>query len=119
MSDTRLALFTIGQGKAIPVDHKGPASYAGAAGETIGQINNQTGITAQGLSVLDAVLGSGTLSDSGNYSVIVQPTGTGERKTFTLLWFAVTYSTGVLVETQVTASTNLSAETVRLVYVGR
>ena len=115
MADTKLALFTIGQGKAIPVDHAGPASYT-TGGETLGQINNQTGITLQGLAVLDAVLVVG-LAVSGSYWVMAQPVGTGERKTFKLLWFTAT--AGVPTLTQVTSTTNLSAETVRLVYIGR
>lgn len=115
MADTKLALFTIGQGKAIPVDHTGPASYT-TGGETLGQINNQTGITVQGLAVLDAVLVVG-VAISGSYWVMAQPTGTGERKTFKLLWFTAT--AGVPTLTQVTSTTNLSAETVRLVYIGR
>lgn len=116
--DTRLALFTIGQGKAIPVDHAGPASYDATNGDVIGQANNQTGMTVQGLAVLDGVLGGG-LSISGNYWAQVQPLGKGEQKEFTLRWFAVTYPSGVLTLTQVAGSTNLSAETVKLVYVGR
>lgn len=120
MSDTVLDRFTIGAGKIIPVDHAGPASYAGPTdGETIGTTNNFTGISVVGLGSLDMILGSGSLSESGNYYVLVQATGTGIRKTFTLFWFAVTYSTGVLVLTQVSADTNLSAETVRLGYVGK
>jgi hypothetical protein len=86
MGDTKLDSFPIGAGKFIPVDHTGPASYT-AGGETLGQINNQTGITAQGLSTIDAVEGSGSLSVSGNYSVRIQPTGSGSRKTFKALWF--------------------------------
>lgn len=120
MSDTVLDRYTIGAGKIIPVDHVGPASYAGpSTGETLGNINNMTGISVVGLGALDLVLGSGTLSKSGNYYVLVQATGSGVRKTFTLFWFAVTYSTGVLTLTQVTSTTNLSGETVRLAYVGR
>jgi hypothetical protein len=115
MADTKLAVFTIGQGKAIPVDHTGPVSYS-TGGETIGQINNQTGITVQGLGVLDDVVGAG-LSVSGSYWVLPQPVGTGERKTYKLLWF--TASAGVPTLTQVSAAVNLSAETVRLTYIGR
>jgi len=84
MADTRLDLFTIGAGKLIPVDHAGPASYT-TGGETLGAINNQTGVTLQGLATIDAVLVVG-ISISGNYSVQAQPTGTGSRKTFKLIW---------------------------------
>ena len=115
MSDTRLGLYTIGQGRAIPVDHSGPASYA-TGGETLGAINNQTGVTLQGLATLDAVLVVG-VAISGSYWVLAQPSGTGTRKTFKLLWFTAT--AGVPSLTQVTNGTNLSAETVRLVYIGR
>lgn len=115
MSDTALATFTIGQGRAIPVDHAGPAAYA-TGGETLGQTNNMTGITTNGLGTLDAVLAC-AVSISGNYAVVVQPSGKGERKTFKLLW--VTATSGIPSSTQVTNGTNLSAETVRLVYIGR
>ena len=116
MSDTILDRFTIGAGKILPVDHTGPASYT-TGGETLGNINNMTGISVAGLGSLDMILGSGTLSVSGNYWVIVKPVGTGPRKTFTLLWF--TAAAGVPSFTQVTAATNLSAETVRLGYMGK
>ena len=120
MGDTVLDRYTIGAGKIIPVDHTGPASYAGpTVGETLGTINNMTGISVVGLGSLDMVLGSGTFSESGNYQVFVQATGIGVRKTFTLFWFAVTYATGVLTLTQVSSTTNLSGETVRIGYVGR
>lgn len=113
MSDTRLGLYTIGQGRAIPVDHVGPKSYT-TGGETLGAINNQTGVTVQGLATIDAVLVVG-LSVSGSYWVLAQPSGTGTRKTFKLLWFTAT--AGVPTLTQ--ASGDLSGETVRLVYIGR
>ena len=116
MSDKALATFTIGQGRAIPVDHAGPKSYT-TGGETLGQINNQTGITVLGLGILDDVLGSGSVSVSGNYGVIVQPVGKGEQKTFKLIW--VTATSGIPSTTQVTSTTDLSAETVKLVYIGR
>ena len=117
MADKALDNFPIGAGKLVPVDHTGPASYT-TGGETIGTINNMTGmaLNAAGLSTIDAVLVVG-VSVSGNYWVLAQPSGTGSRKTFTLLWFTAT--AGVPSLNQVTAATNLSAETVRLVYVGR
>ena len=116
MSDKALATFTVGQGRLIPVDHAGPKSYA-THGETLGQTNNMTGITALGLAILDDVLGSGSPSVSGNYAVIVQPVGKGEQKTFKLIW--VTATSGIPSTTEVTAATDLSAETVKLIYVGR
>lgn len=95
MADTRLDLFTIGAGKLIPVDHTGPASYT-TGGETLGQINNQTGVTLQGLATLDAVLVCG-VSISGNYTVQSQPTGSGSRKTFKLIWaYSASAGTGVV-----------------------
>lgn len=93
MGDTVLDRYTVGSGKIIPVDHTGPASYA-TGGETLGTTNNFTGISVVGLGSLDMVLGSGSLSDSGNYQVQVQPSGTGVRKTFKLLWFAASGTTG-------------------------
>lgn len=116
MADTILDRFTIGQGKILPVDHTGPASYT-TGGETVGTLNNLTGIAILGLDSIDTILGSGSLSVSGNFWVVVQPTGTGVRKTYKILWFTAT--AGVPSLTQVSAATNLSAETVRLAYVGK
>lgn len=116
MSDKALDSFPIGAGKIIPVDHTGPASYT-TGGETLGTINNMTGIALQGLGSIDMVLGSGSLALSGNYWVMVQSTGKGSRKTFKLLWF--TASSGVPTLTQVSAATSLTGETVRLAYVGK
>src|SRR6185369_415942 len=113
MADKQLALFTIGQGKAIPVDHTGPTSYT-TGGETLGSANNQTGVTLQGLATIDAVLVMG-LAVSGSYWVLAQPVGNGEAKTFKLLWFTAT--AGVPTLTQVTSTTDLSAQHVRLVIV--
>jgi hypothetical protein len=107
--------YTIGQGKAIPVDHAGPLSYT-TGGETYGNINNQTGISTLGLGTLDFVDPIGpTLS--GNFYVYAQATGTGSRKTFKLIW--VTATAGIPSSTQVAAAVNLSAETVRMLVVGR
>jgi hypothetical protein len=110
MADTKLDVFPIGAGKFIPLDHTGPTSYA-TGGETIGTSNNLTGISTQGLSVIDFVDGGGSVS--GTYFVISYPVGTGSRKTYKLLWFVT--ATGA----QVANAVNLSAETVRLVVVGR
>jgi hypothetical protein len=115
MADTALGHFTIGQGKAIPTDHSGPASYV-TGGETLGQINNQTGITTLGLAVIDIVIAVDN-TISGNYGVLVQPVGKGEQKTFKLIW--VTATAGIPTSTQVTAGTNLSGETIKLLYIGR
>lgn len=115
MSDKALSTFTIGQGKAIPTDHAGPKSYA-TGGETLGSINNQTGITILGLATIDYV----TCTDvtvSGNYGGLVQPVGKGEQKTYKLIW--VTATAGIPTSTQVTAGTDLSGETMKLLYIGR
>jgi hypothetical protein len=118
MADTILDRFTIGQGKILPVDHTGPASYT-TGGETVGTLNNLTGIAGVGMDSFDLILGSGNLSASGNYQVFVQQTGLGVRKTFKILWFAVTLPAGVLTLTQVANATSLAGETVRLAYVGK
>lgn len=115
MSDTLLQSYPVGGGKLIPVDHTGPVSYP-TGGETLGTTNNFTGISLLGLSELDAVLVVG-IAVSGNYWVVAKQVGTGNQKTFKLLWF--TASSSVPSFTQVSNATNLSAETVRLVYVGR
>lgn len=116
MADTVLERYPVGGGKLVAVDHSGPASYT-SGGEMLGANNSITGMAAVGLGSIDAVLGSGSLTVSGNHWVIAQPTGTGSRRTVKLLWF--TASSGVPTLTQVSASTDLSGETVRLVYVGR
>lgn len=115
MADTALATFTIGQGRYIPVDHSGPKSYT-TGGETLGVSNSMTGVTTNGLGILDQVVVC-SVAISGNYAVYVQPVGKGERKTFKLIW--VTATAGIPSATQVTAATDLSAETVRLAYIGR
>lgn len=115
MSDKLLSLFTIGQGKIIPVDHKGPSSYT-TGGETLGQSNSQTGISVLGLATLDFVCAC-AVAVSGNYAVYVKPVGSGEQKTFKLIW--VTATSGIPSTTEVTSTTNLSAETVKLAYIGR
>ena len=118
MADTKLPDYParLGDKQLIVVDHAGPASYT-TGGETLGNLNAQTGIALQGLSAIDEVVGSGTLSVSGNYWVVAQPTGTGPRQTWKLVWFTATASVPSF--TQVTSTTNLSAETVRLGYIGR
>lgn len=115
MANTTLGIYPAGQSKNIIVDHTGPASYT-TGGETFGNLNNQTGITLLGLAVLDFVDVQGP-SVSGNYSAVVQITGTGERKTCKIIW--VTATAGIPSTTQVTAATNLSGETIRLMVTGR
>ena len=118
MADTVLDRYTIGAGKILPVDHTGPVTYV-AGGETLGNINNMTGISVVGLGSLDMVLGSGSLSVSGNYWVMVKPSGTGVRKTFILQWFLASAGVPTLTEAGGSSHINLSGETVRLGYVGR
>ena len=117
MSDTVLDRFTIGAGKILPVDHTGPASYV-TGGETLGVINNMTGISVVGLGSLDMVLGSGSLSDSGNYQVTVQPTGKGVRKTFLLLWYYAGTNSGVTGVTSSGSPTGMTAGTYALAFSG-
>ena len=116
MADVKLPDYPAHAGAVqfITVDHSGPASYT-TGGETLGAANLQTGISVQGLASIDQVLVSG-VAVSGNFWCIAQPTGKGSRKTYKLLWF--TAAAGVPTLTQVTAATNLSAETIRLTYVG-
>jgi hypothetical protein len=87
MGDIRLADYParLGDKQMVVVDHTGPASYV-SGGETIGNLNTQTGIATQGLSGLDFV-DIMDISVSGNYEIASQPTGTGSRKTCKLLWF--------------------------------
>lgn len=111
MADTRLGLYTAGQGRVVPVDHVGPSSYT-TGGETYGNQNSQTGISVLGLAELDAVIGGP--SKSGNYFVYAYPSN---QKQFKLVW--VTATSGIPTTTQVTAAVDLSGETVRLLVVGR
>lgn len=111
MADTRLGLYTAGQGRVVPVDHVGPTSYS-TGGETYGSQNTQTGISVLGLAELDAVIGGP--SKSGNYFVYAYPSN---QKQFKLVW--VTATSGIPTTTQVTAAVDLSGETVRLVVIGR
>ena len=115
MANTTIGIYPKGQGKDIVFDHTGPTSYT-TGGETIGNINNQTGISFLGLATIDFLDVMGT-AVSGNYAVLAQPIGTGSRKTVKLLW--VTATAGIPSTTQVTNATNLSAETVRLMVSGR
>lgn len=111
MADTKLAVYTAGQGRLIPVNHTGPASYV-TNGETLGNYNSQTGVTYLGLAEIDWIDCGSSLS--GNYFVYAIPVN---QKQFTLVW--VTASNGIPTGTQVSNGTNLSGETVRMVVVGR
>lgn len=92
MADKVIDSFPIGAGKLIPVDHTGPASYA-TGGETLGAINNQTGVTAQGFGAIDMVVGGVSLS--GLFEVVGQMTGKGARKTWLLIWKYLSSANGV------------------------
>lgn len=111
MSDTLIDRFTVGAGKIIPVDHVGPSSYT-TGGETLGSSNNQTGITAMGLATIDAVLGSGTLTESGTYFVMAKQVGTGTQKTFKLVWYAVAGGGGTFTGTPATLTGTVAAPTI-------
>lgn len=118
MAETKLPDYParLGDKQLVVVDHKGPASYA-TGGETLGVASNLTGVSAQGLSGIDLVVGAPMVAVSGNYWVLAKAVGAGPQKTWKLLWF--TASAGVPTLTQVTATTDLSAEVVKLGYIGR
>ena len=65
-----------------------------------------------GLGSLDMVLGSGSLTDSGTYYVFVQPSGTGSRKTFKLLWYTSVAGSGTFTGTPATLTGTNSAPTI-------
>lgn len=87
MADTKLPNYParLGDVQLQMCDHTGPASYT-VGGETLGAINNMTGITALGLGSLDGIWGSGSYSLSGNYWVQAVLLGKGSRKTWKLIW---------------------------------
>lgn len=87
MADTKLPDYParLGDKQLIVVDHTGPLSYP-EGGEVIGNANAMTGISTQGLSGIDQIIGSANYSVSGNFQVFGQPTGTGSRKTWLLIW---------------------------------
>ena len=87
MSDTRLPDYParLGDKQLIVTDHTGPVSYP-TGGETVGTLNNLTGITGQGLGAFDFV-DVMDISLSGNYTINTQPSGTGIRKTAKIVWF--------------------------------
>lgn len=87
MADTKLPNYParLGDVQLQMCDHTGPASYS-VGGETLGAINNMTGITALGLGSLDGIWGSGSYSISGNYWIQAVLLGKGSRKTWKLVW---------------------------------
>ncbi len=87
MADTKLPDYParLGGKQSTIVDHTGPASYV-SGGETLGVLNNQTGVTSGGLGSMDFV-DIMDLTLSGNYSLGTQATGKGSRKTAKLVWF--------------------------------
>lgn len=119
MGNTAVKGYTDVWGKhgAAIYDHTGPASYSQwTAPNTGGEV-----VTPQpfGLRNIDIVIPIG-FTVSGNYFVEAKMTaGAGGNLTKAILvWFAVTLPSGVLTLTQVAASTNLSAETIRLLVIG-
>lgn len=114
MANNILDVYTMGQGRAVMINHTGPKSYT-TGGETLGASNTQTGISMFGLADVDLILG-GSLSVSGSYWVMAQPVGTGTHKQWKLLWFTAT--AGVPSLTQVTNGTDLSGETVVIAAIG-
>jgi len=95
------------------VDHKGPASYASIVTGTPPTGGDSLTAAECGLKYISAVLGA--LSDDGQYAVDATMTvGAEGEVTKVILGWAV-FNTGA----QVTAATNLSARTVRLLVIGR
>lgn len=95
------------------VDHKGPASYASVVTGSPPTGGDVLTATECGLKYITAI--SGQISDDGQYSVEATPgqAGGGEGTSSVLFW--ATANTGA----QVSAATNLSARTVRLIVYGR
>ncbi len=83
-------------GKVMVVgDYTGPTSTV-ASGDVIGATNVYDGITIAGLSSIDQIEGSGSMSVSGAYSVQLKPSGKGSRKTWNLFWNATGGVTSVV-----------------------
>ena len=116
MGDTVLERYTAGQGRLVPVDHTGPASYT-TGGEVLGNSSSLTGQAVVGLGGIDAVLCC-EVSDSGNYYVKSQPSGAGSRKTFNLLWFAAGVTQGVSSVAITAEGSGMTVGTVPLVFSG-
>jgi hypothetical protein len=98
-------------------DHTGPKSYnAFTAPNTGGQTLSAT---YYGLRSIHTVLPMG-YTESGKYAVKSKLSSVGGAavQTAILVWFAVTYSVGVEVLTEVAADTDLSGETIRLLIIG-
>jgi hypothetical protein len=98
-------------------DHTGPAAYAAyTAPATGGDVIQASNL---GLRSIDALIPMG-YSISGNYAVKSKLTaGKGaSAQSAILVWYAVTWSSGVEVLTEVTGNANLAGETVRLVAIG-
>lgn len=112
MALNKIDSFPFGQGKYMPVDYAGPASYL-ITGDPIGVNNNQTGIAALGLSTIDNIEAAG-FSISGAYQVFAQPTGKGSRKVWAMLWNGL----GGVVSVTATAGTGMTPGTYPLVFTG-
>lgn len=100
----------LGDKQMVVANITGPASYA-STGQPIGVVNNQTGIALLGMGSIDFV--NTSMSVSGTYNIIAQPSGIGSRKVWNLFWIVT--ATGV----PVAAATNLSTETAAIEVIGR
>lgn len=94
----------IGYRQAFAGYGTGPASYL-ATGDPVTLQNKRRFID---------VLFGGAMSLSGNYLVNAQPSATGERVTWTAQWFYANGAHGGTAGAEVSAGTNLSAETVQM-----
>lgn len=98
-----------GRSKLQIIDHTGPASYV-TGGETFPQQNVYGGPNSIGLA--GVLWCSGGFTESGNFYVVPICGGAGKvRGTITLKWFSA-------FGTQVTSTSNLSAEVIRLLVIG-
>ena len=75
----------MGGKQMVTGDYTGPSSYA-ITGDTIGVTNNLTGVDIAGLSAIDQIIGSGSATISGGYTLQFQPSGKGIRKTWKAFW---------------------------------
>jgi hypothetical protein len=119
MANTVVAGYATYQGNKIRFifDHYGPASYVQWANTPAGDIVNASDFGFGGFdSVFTPFYG---YSNSGNYIVIITPClandipAGGPAKRFTARWFTTSAAFGTI-STEVTATTNLSAEYVRI-----
>ena len=113
MSDKALNLFTIGQGCNSSGSHWPCLLHHGRRDIRFLECDDRNLNPRPRL--LDNVIGGP--SNSGNYFVYAIPQSKGECKTFKLVW--VTATAGIPTTTQVTAAVALTAETVRLLVIGR